>query len=222
MTMRKKDIVIIGASGFAKEILWLLEVNNKQKDEWNILGFIDQSYQQDAESIHGYYIVGDDEWLANYKDEIYAVCGVGTPSLRKRIVQKFKDNMNIIFPNIISHNAVSSESVNMGKGCIVCSHTILTVDIQLGDFVTINLDCTVGHDVVLEDYVTLYPNVNVSGNVRIEAETEIGTGTHIIQGLTIGEKTIVGAGAVVVRDLPSYCTAVGNPAKVIKQRDASS
>lgn len=219
--MQKKDIVIIGASGFAKEILWLLEVNNKQKDEWNILGFIDQSYQQGAESILGYYILGDDEWLANYEDEIYAVCGVASAPLRKRIIQKFKDKKNINFPNIISHDAVLSDSVHLGTGCIVCCHSILTVDIHLGDFVTINYDCTVGHDTVLNDYVTLYPNVNVSGNVLIEAETEIGTGTQIIQGLTIGEKTIVGAGAVVIKDLPSYCTAVGNPAKVIKQRVAN-
>ena len=215
--MVKKNIVIIGASGFAKEILWLLEENNKIEYEWNILGFIDQSYNSNIEPIHGYNIVGDDEWLANYEGEIYVVCGVGSISLRKKIVQKYQDKENILFPNIISRGAIFSDSVEMGRGCIVCTNSILTVDICMGDFVTINLDCTIGHDVVLVDYITLYPSVNISGNVHIKSNTEIGTGTKIIQGLNIGENTIIGAGSVVVRDIPSNCTAMGNPAKVVKQ-----
>ena len=215
--MDKKDIVILGASGFAKEILWLLEENNKIVDEWNILGFIDRSYPSKKELIHGYEVVGDDEWLVNYEDEIHVVCGVGSASLRKKIVQTFQDKENIIFPNLISRSAVLSDSVKMGRGCIVCTNSVLTVDICLGNFVTVNYDCTIGHDAVLEDFITLYPSVNVSGNVHIQSETEIGVGTQIIQGLTVGENTIIGAGAVVVRDIPSNCTAVGNPAKVIKQ-----
>lgn len=217
--MDKKDIVIIGAGGFAKEVLWLLERNNKTTREWNILGFIDRSHNLNLNSIHGYNIIGDDEWLANYESQIYVACGIGNSALRKQIVQKFKNKDNIIFPNIISQDAIVSDSVSMGKGCIVCSSSILTVDVQLGDFVTINLDCTVGHDVILSDFVTVYPSVNVSGNVIINSETEIGTGTNIIQGLTIGERTIIGAGAVVMRDIPGYCTAAGNPARVIKIRE---
>ena len=58
--------------------------------------------------------------------------------------------------------------------------------------------------------------MNVSGNVLVERCVELGTGTQIIQGRIIGEQTIVGAGAVVIKDLPSECTAVGSPAKVIK------
>lgn len=215
--MAKKDIAIIGTSGFAKEILWLIEENNKLTSEWNILGFIDQTSAYNVE-IHGYNVIGDDQWLANYEGEIYVVCAVGSGSLRKRIVQKFKDKKDIIFPNIISTGATISDKVKMGRGCIICTNSILTVDICLGDFVTINLDCTVGHDAVLEDFVTLYPSVNVSGNVHIKSETEIGTGTQIIQGLNIGANTIVGAGAVIIREIPNNCVAVGNPAKVIKEK----
>lgn len=217
--MKQKDIVILGSSGFAKEVLWLLEENNRITNEWNIVGFIDNSFPQNVNSIVGYKVVGDDEWLLNYKEQIYVVCGIGNSSLRAKIVQKFKDKENIVFPSIISNGAVLSDSVKMGIGCIICTNSILTVDISLGNFVTINLGCTVGHDVVLENFTTLYPSVNVSGNVRIQSKTEIGTGTQIIQGLNIGENSIVGAGAVVIRDIPSNSTAVGNPARVIKQNN---
>lgn len=37
----------------------------------------------------------------------------------------------------------------------------------------------------------------------------------VIGGLKIGDNTIIGAGAVVVKDVPSNCVAVGNPARII-------
>ncbi len=214
----KKDIVIIGTGGFAKEVLWLLEENNKINCEWNILGFIDNSYKDADYNIHGYRVVGDDDWLLNHNEPINVVCGIGSTELRRKIVNRLKDNANISFPNIISRDAIVSDHVELGKGCIICAGSILTVDICIGDYVIINLDCTIGHDSVLSNFITLYPSVNVSGNVTIEEGTEIGTGTQIIQGIVIGNNSIIGAGAVVIRGIPAECTAVGNPAKVIKQR----
>lgn len=64
--------------------------------------------------------------------------------------------------------------------------------------------------------MTLYPSVNVSGNVHIGECCEIGIGSNIIQGKKIGTEIIVGAGSVVIKDIPSQCTAVGVPAKPIK------
>ena len=42
----------------------------------------------------------------------------------------------------------------------------------------------------------------------------------MIDKVSVGAWTIVGAGAAVVRDLPANVTAVGVPARVIKQRNA--
>jgi acetyltransferase-like isoleucine patch superfamily enzyme len=109
-----------------------------------------------------------------------------------------------------------SGRINIGEGCIICAGTILTVDFKLGNHVIVNLDCTIGHDAVLKDFVTLYPSVNISGYTVLEECVEMGTGSQIIQGLKVGDGTIVGAGSVVVKELPSECTAVGSPAKPIK------
>ncbi|HZD32643.1 MAG TPA: acyltransferase [Candidatus Angelobacter sp.] len=50
--------------------------------------------------------------------------------------------------------------------------------------------------------------------VRICKYAWIGNGTHIMKGVTIGEGAIVGANSVVMTDVPPYCLAVGNPARV--------
>lgn len=209
-----KDLVIIGAGGFAREVAWLIEENNKASNEWNILGYITGNCDQN-ESLN-YPILGGDDWLLDYNDEINAVCCIGSSKIRESIISKYKDKKNIVFPNIISKDAIISNSVKLGKGNVICAGSILTVDITLHNFCIINLDCTVGHDAVLNDFVTLYPSVNVSGITNIGRCSELGTGTQIIQGKTIGDFSIVGAGSVVVKDIPEKCTAVGAPAKPIK------
>lgn len=45
----------------------------------------------------------------------------------------------------------------------------------------------------------------------------IGMGSIIMPGVTIGEGAIIGAGSVVVKDIPAWTIAVGNPCKVIKE-----
>lgn len=209
-----KDIVIIGTGGFAREVLFLLEQNNKKQNEWNILGFIDNEYTGD---LHGYPVIGNDDWLKNYSGIIYAACGVGSPKIKRKIVEQFKEKENIIFPNLIANGVVGDfDNIAIGRGCILCEGNILTTDIKLGSFVTVNISCTIGHDTVIGDYVTINPGSNISGNVTLGAEADVGTGSLIIQGKTVGDNAILGAGAVVVRDIPSGCTAVGVPAKIIK------
>jgi sugar O-acyltransferase (sialic acid O-acetyltransferase NeuD family) len=144
---------------------------------------------------------------------------VGNPEVRRAIYSKIKVNSNITFPTIIAEDVQFSETVKFGQGCIVCLSNVLTVNIQIGDFAIINLDCTIGHDAVLGDFATLYPSVNVSGNVHIGSGAEIGTGANIIQGKSIGENAVIGAGSVVIKDIPANCTAVGAPARPVKFKE---
>jgi len=48
----------------------------------------------------------------------------------------------------------------------------------------------------------------------------LGNSVIVLDGVHIGEGTVVGAGSVVTRDLPQRSVAVGNPARVIKERAA--
>jgi len=42
------------------------------------------------------------------------------------------------------------------------------------------------------------------------------TGAIVIGGISIGNHVNIGAGAVVVKDVPDFCTVVGNPGRIIK------
>ncbi|HSV14851.1 MAG TPA: acyltransferase, partial [Tepidisphaeraceae bacterium] len=61
----------------------------------------------------------------------------------------------------------------------------------------------------------------IAAPTRIEDWVWIGANAVILKGVTIGQRTIIGAGSVVTRDLPPNVIAVGVPARVVRQREAS-
>ena len=211
-----KDLVIIGASGFGREAAWIVERLNKVTPAWNLLGFMDDAADIQGTYINGYKVLGNTDDVGKYP-EAYFVVAVGASRTREKIVSRMKEvNPAVKFGTIIDPSVEMSDFVTIGEGTIICAHTIITVNVEIGSHVIINLDCTIGHDAVLHDFVTLYPSVNVSGISSIGHAAELGTGMQIIQCKTVGDYSIVGAGAVVVKDIPANCTAVGSPAKPIK------
>jgi acetyltransferase-like isoleucine patch superfamily enzyme len=72
---------------------------------------------------------------------------------------------------------------------------------------------------MIGDYCSFMPSVNISGEVVIEDLVYVGTGAKIINKVNVGKNTIIGAGTVVTKSLPSNCTAVGIPAKVVKMNN---
>ncbi len=205
------DLVVFGAGGMGRELMWQLE----ETGGYNLLGFADDNSAVQGKTVNGYPVLGGSDWLLERESETAVAIAIGSPRIRRMVAEKLRANSNISFPNIIAPDAKISKLVEMGEGCIVCFGSIITVNIKIGDFFLSNRSCNVGHDCVIGDYVTLNPMVSVSGNVNIASGCDVGTGANIIQGKSIGENAVVGAGAVVIRDIPPNCTAVGVPAKAI-------
>ena len=209
-----KKIAIVGAGGFAREILTLINDINKVTPLYEVVGFVDSGK---SNTIHGLPVIGDDAEINATKEPFSLVIAVGEPHLKEKIHRKFTNPL-ISFPTLIHPSVIIGDkgSVIIGKGCIICAGNILTTDIKLHKFVTLNLACTVGHDTEIADYSSFMPSVNISGEVNVGKGVYVGTGAKIINQVEIGEGTIVGAGAVVAKSLPANCTAVGVPAKPIK------
>lgn len=209
-----KDLYIIGAGGFGREVAWLVERINEVEPIWNLKGFIDDNKDLLNSKQDNYEVLGDCEYLEQLND-VYAVCAVGNANVRKKIISKLTES-NVKFATLVDPSVILSDKVEIGVGTIICAGTIVTVDVKIGSHVIINLDCTLGHDDYIGDFVTLYPSVNVSGIVMVGECVEIGTGSQIIQGKTIADNLIIGAGSVVINNLEEPGTYVGCPAKRVK------
>lgn len=211
-----KDLYIIGSGGFGREVAWLVNRINDQTPSWNLLGFLDDDKSKAGTVVDDYTVIGGTDVLKESDREVYVVCAIGSARVRKALIERLSHFSNVRYATLIDPGAILSDRVTIGEGTIICAGSILTVDITIGKHVIINLDCTVGHDTVIENFVTMYPSVNLSGMVQVGESTEMGTGAQVIQQKKIGAQSVIGAGAVVIRDIPDSCTAVGNPAKVIK------
>jgi sugar O-acyltransferase (sialic acid O-acetyltransferase NeuD family) len=211
-----EDTVIIGAGGFGREVKTIIDRINHYKPTFNLLGFYDDNTDLE-QTINGLPYLGKLDDLIECQNTLSIVLGIGDPGIKEKIIARISKIENFNYPNIIDPSAIlGSDQIKFGKGNIICAGVIITCNIELENFITLNLVCTIGHNSIIKSYSSLMPSVNVSGEVLIHKKVYIGTGAKIINLIEIGENTIIGAGAVVAKSLPSNCTAVGIPAKPIR------
>lgn len=213
--MQKKDIILIGTGGMAREVRWVIEELNSINDKWNILGWV--SKDKPGSMVAGLPVLGDDDWLLAQNRPLDVVISIGNGSFRKKIATYLKQNEKLSFPSIIAKSAEVSNYVEIKEGAIIMNKSLLTVDIDIGSFFLCNYGCTVGHDCKFDDFVTLNPGARISGNVHIKDCATVGVGASIIQGISIGKNSFVGAGAAVIHDIDDDLTVVGVPAKPLEK-----
>jgi len=211
-----QKLLIVGAGGFAREVLWAFREDNKLRQCWDILGFIDEDAAKHGNIYCDATVLGGFEWLEkSIPSDIKLISGVGNPKTKRRFFEK-SNHLGFGFCTLVAPDVKKSPYVEIGEGTIITAGNIITTQVKIGRQVTVNLNCTIGHDVIIEDYCTIAPGVNISGNVKIREGAKLGTGVTVLPGLTVGRWSVVGAGGVVTRDIPDHVIAVGIPARVIR------
>lgn len=217
--MSLKPIAIYGAGGFGSEVLMLINQINLQEPTWQVIGFLDDGVAVGT-IVDDLPVLGGLDFLNKYDKELAVTLAIGSPYFKKKIATECTNNKisfpTLVYPGFQLHDFQKS---SVGRGCIICQDTIITTNVDIGDFVIINLACTVGHDTVIGNYASFMPGVNISGEVVIEEGAYFGTAACIINQKRVGANSTIGAGSVVVKDIPPNCTAVGSPAKPIKFHD---
>jgi sugar O-acyltransferase (sialic acid O-acetyltransferase NeuD family) len=197
-------MIVYGASGHAKVIIELLELNNI-----NNIVIWDDANKPD---IWKYQVKKPSLQELQAGDSM--VIAIGNNTARKKIAERYQNLANF-FPCVHSA-AVISDRVKTDVGTVVMGGVVINPDTRIGRHCIINTSASIDHDCVLEDYVHVAPNATLCGDVYIGEGAHIGAGSVIIQGIKIGKWSTIGAGTVVIKDVPDYATVVGNPGKIIK------
>jgi sugar O-acyltransferase (sialic acid O-acetyltransferase NeuD family) len=211
-----KDIYILGDSGFAREIAFLIEQINITNKEWNIIGFSTNDLNKLGQNNGKYKIVITDDDLLQSDKTIYVSLGIGNIKINEKIIQKLEQNKNILFPNLIHPDVVGDwQRIKLGKGNIISSGCKLTTDIKIGDFNIINLSCTIGHECEIGNFNIINPSVNIAGGNRIKDRCYFGIGSQIHQFLNICSDCVIGASSLILSNINVPGTYLGVPAHKI-------
>jgi len=209
-------MLIVGAKGFAKEVL---EIPHQLNQLENIVFYDDISSDIPHLLYDKFPIMKSIQEAENYfktTDNQFTI-GIGNPVLRKKIFEKFTAIGGKFVSTISIDSKISSYEVLIGEGVNILAGAILSNSVSIGKGCIIYYNSIITHDCEIGDFVEISPSVTVLGRVTIDSYSQIGANATILPNIKIGKNVIVGAGSVVTKNLPDNCVAVGIPAKVIKE-----
>lgn len=211
-------MIIIGAKGFAKEVLEILHQNNQLEG----LAFYDDVNSDLLNLLYNQFPILKNEMQAKNHFEKYGndfTIGIGNPLLRREMREKFEKLGGKLKSTVSKKTDIGSYGVTIGNGSNILSGTIVSNDVTLGFANIIYYNAVVTHDVITGDFVEISPGAKLLGRCSVGDFSRIGCNAVILPDVKLGKNVIVGAGAVVTKDLPDNCVAVGIPAKIIKMNN---
>lgn len=212
--MGAERVVVVGASGFGRECLDVLEAMIDAGADIEILGVLDDAPSEvnlgrlDHRGVK--YLGRVDDWLAAGVQGARFVLGIGAPAVRKSLACHLEAAGHRAF-TAIHPSATFGARTAMAAGVVVCAGAAVSNNVTLGRHVHINPNATIGHDSYLQDYVSVNPAATISGDVLVESLTLVGAGAILLQGLRVGASSTVGAGCVVTKNVPASVVVKGVP-----------
>jgi sugar O-acyltransferase (sialic acid O-acetyltransferase NeuD family) len=215
---RREPVVILGAGGFGRGILDVIDALNRQRPRYRVLGFLDPDADAlPASTRPGGRVIGDDADLAGL-DARYVI-SVAAPTSRRALHHAALQAGKCAIDALVHPTCSMGGDVRLRPGAVLTGGVRVASNVVVGRHAHVNFNSTIGHDAVLGDFVTVFPQVAISGYATLEDGVTMGTGSAVIPRVRIGRGATVGAGAVVVRDVPPNVTVVGVPARPV-HRDA--
>lgn len=107
----------------------------------------------------------------------------------------------------IGNNNIFREHVTVHRGTL--KENLLT---SVGNNCLIMAYVHIGHDVMIGNNCTIANSTNFAGHVKVGDRVIVGGGTQVQQFVNLGRGAYIGGAAAIDRDIPSFCTAMGNRA----------
>jgi sugar O-acyltransferase (sialic acid O-acetyltransferase NeuD family) len=206
-----EKLIIVGAGGFGREVLGYARDVQKIEPRWEIGGFLDDNNRALDNFNYNFPIIRSIQDYQPTENDVF-VMALGTPA-EKLAVADILIKRGARFISLIHPKAWIGSNVTLGIGCVVCPYTVITCDIRIGDFVTINVYASIGHDSLIGDGCTLSSYASIAGAVKLGNGVYVGIHGCILNGTEIGDFAMIGAGSMVLKHVKPGATVIGVPAK---------
>ena len=205
-----RELLLIGASGLAREVLSVLRGN----DDPHVIYVVDDQAELAGTALDGVLIVGGLSQVAHHPTADLLIC-VGSGAARADLVARLADlGVTPDRYTTLIHPAVGvPDSCRVGAGSILLCGVVLTTDVQLGEHVVVMPNVTLTHGNRVGSFATLCAGVAVGGDVHVGRGAYIGMNASIREGTLIGAAAVIGMGAAVLVDVAPHETWVGVPAQ---------
>ncbi|MEG4578019.1 serine O-acetyltransferase [Microcoleus sp. MON1_C5] len=95
-----------------------------------------------------------------------------------------------------------------------------------GVFIDHGMGVVIGETAIVGDYAVIYQGATIGGTGKeigkrhptLGENVVVGAGAKVLGNIQIGNNVRIGAGSVVLRDVPSDCTVVGIPGRIISRK----
>ena len=198
-----QPLVLIGASGFGREVLWAC-----QRAGVAVGGFCDDAVEKQSGEVAGLPLLGTIEQAAKRlgrgtRFHIAVGDNRGRQHLAERALACGWVPVTVVDPAaIVAPDAVIEAGAYVGIGSVVSCRA------QVARFALINLHVTVGHDAVVGAFAQLCPGVRVSGACVVGEGALLGSNAAMLPGKRMGCWSVLGAGSVAMTDLADHAHLV--------------
>ena len=207
-----KNIIVIGAGGFGREVAVHIERINEVEPQWNLVGYIDE---EATETPEGYPILGNLEHFLTMDRSNYYFIAIANSKAREKIAAAceaagFKA-ATLIYPNV-----KLGPLVEIGEGSFLGREVSLMNNVKIGKHCIIQSKGVIGHDTAVGSYTSFMTDALIGGESVIGAHCYFGLRCTMINRVKTTDYCTFGACACVVKDAMEAGTYVGVPAKLIK------
>jgi sugar O-acyltransferase (sialic acid O-acetyltransferase NeuD family) len=204
-----RNLLIVGAGGFGREVLGYIEDDNPL---FNFKGFLDSRLNALEATPRKVGIVGDPLLYVPVDGDVF-MAALGDPKQRFKYTATLRDLHQVDFATVVHPRANVSRHANIKHGCIIAPNVGISVDTHIGEFSCVQEYTVIGHDAQIGAWCQINSHCTISGGARIGNFVTIHPNSVITSRAVIEDGATVGAGSVVVGRVPAGITVLGNPAK---------
>lgn len=193
LILSNKNIVIVGAGGFALELLGYLESEqfSGSYSQYSVKGVVDdslKSYEVFSRVVELSYLGSIRDYEIE-EDDVFWIA-IGSQPHRRKVV-RFLQERNASFFSFISSVSVVSKAAKLGAGVVIAPFCIVNANVSLGDFALMNSYSAIGHDSVVGDHAILYPYAAINGGCHVGDDLIMGTRATIFPGTRVGNNCTI-------------------------------